>query len=220
VLARARERLEREYHARARTYLAGQAERSDAIVQQNAGKADGVAAHHRDTAAANARAYRELEQATADNGGLDVKDHIDAAWARQGKTGEGVEAASMHTTSARGAGVTRNGLTERHHVLPREHREWFQERGFPGNDIDAYCVQLDIPDHQALHGGGDFRLGREWKDEWNNMVKQKLEKADEAKQLDQGRKLNRVEVLGIIRELMDKSPILRNRPFIHYKAKE
>jgi hypothetical protein len=216
VLAQARERLEREYHARARAHLARQAELSEAIVQQNAGKADGVAAHHRDTAAANARAYRELEQAAADNGGLDVKDPIDAAWARQGKTGEGIEAESMQTTGARGAGVTQNGLTERHHVLPREHKEWFQERGFPGNDIDAYCVQLDIPDHQALHGGGNFRLGREWKEEWNKKMIQALYDEEQRR----GRKLNREEVLTIVRRLMHQSPILRGSPFIHYRAKQ
>jgi hypothetical protein len=216
VLAQARERLEREYHARARAHLARQAERSEAIVQKNAGEAGEIAAHHRDTATANARAYRELEQAAADNGGLDVKDPIDAAWARQGKTGEGIEAEAMQTTSARGAGVTRNGLTERHHVLPREHKEWFQEHGFPGNDIDTYCVTLDIADHQALHGGGNFRLGREWKEEWNNNVMQTLYDEEQRR----GRKLNREEVLAILRELMDESPILRGRPFIHYKAKQ
>jgi hypothetical protein len=125
----------------------------------------------------------------------------------------------MQATSARGAGVTKNGLTERHHVLPREHREWFQERGFPGNDIDAYCVTLDIPDHQALHGGGDFHLGRAWEKEWNKAVKNKLDEAEERVQRTHGRKLNREEVLAIIHKLMDDSPILKGRSFIHYRAK-
>jgi hypothetical protein len=220
VLAQARERLKREYHARARAYFGGQAQRSEAIVQTHADEAGEVAAHHGDTAAANARAYRELEQAAADNGGLDIDDHIDAAWVRQGRTGEGVEAESMHATSARGAGVTRNGLTERHHVLPQEHKKWFQERGFPGNDIDAYCVQIDMAEHQALHGGGNPRLGRQWRDEWNKKVKEKLDKEERRSQRRHGRKLNREEVLAIIRKLMNESPILRNRPFIHYRAKQ
>jgi hypothetical protein len=66
--AQARARLEREYHARARAYFAAQAERSEAIVQPRAGEAGQLAAHERELAAANARAYRELEQAAADNG--------------------------------------------------------------------------------------------------------------------------------------------------------
>jgi hypothetical protein len=220
VQAQARERLEHEVHARARAYFAEQAERSESIVHKHADDAGEIAAHHRDTAAKNARAYRELERAAAKNGGLDIGDPIDAAWSRQGRTGEGVDAESVNATSARGAGVTQSGLTERHHVLPREHKEWFQEHGFPGNDIDAYCVQLDIPDHQALHGGGNHHLGRAWKNEWNKKVRQKLEAEDRHSQRRRGRKLNREEVLRIIRKLMDNSPILHGRPFTHYRAKQ
>jgi hypothetical protein len=85
VRAQARERLEREYHARARAYFAEQAERSEAIVHKNAGEAGEIAAHERELATTNARAYRELERAIADSGGIDVRAHIDASSLMQGK---------------------------------------------------------------------------------------------------------------------------------------
>lgn len=96
VLARARERLEREAHARARAYFAEQAERSEALVQELSGKADELAAHERDLAAANARAYRELEQAAADSSRLENSELTRVAGAADhaGSSAAGAQAAA------------------------------------------------------------------------------------------------------------------------------
>ncbi len=66
----------------------------------------------------------------------------------------------MHETGKAGAGMAEQ---PQHHVLPQEYREWFGKRGFTGAmDIDQFCVRLETANHQALHGGGNWRLGRTW----------------------------------------------------------
>ena len=71
-----------------------------------------------------------------------------------------------------GAGVAR---PPRHHVLPQEHRAFFEERGFTGDlDIDNFTVELETAHHQAQHGGGNWQMGREWPGAWNQLVMDKL----------------------------------------------
>jgi len=71
--------------------------------------------------------------------------------------GEGPEVRGMRVTGRAGAGM---GEPPKHHVLPREHRAWFEKRGFTGDmDIDQFCVRMDRAKHEAIHGGGDWRLG-------------------------------------------------------------
>jgi hypothetical protein len=72
--------------------------------------------------------------------------------------GDGPEVRGMRVTGRAGAGMAE---PPGHHVLPNEHRAWFEQRGFTGAmDIDQFCVKLETANHQAIHGGGNWRLGR------------------------------------------------------------
>ena len=82
--------------------------------------------------------------------------------------GDGPEVRAMRVTGRAGAGMAE---PPEHHVLPQEFREWFEKRGFTGDmSIDQFCVRMEQASHQAIHGGGDWRLGRKWPGEWNQMV--------------------------------------------------
>ncbi|WP_307734675.1 DUF2380 domain-containing protein [Pyxidicoccus parkwayensis] len=86
--------------------------------------------------------------------------------------GDSPEVRAMHETGRAGAGMSENPL---HHVFPRERRAWFQQRGFTGDlDIDNFCVRLEKAHHEAIHGGGNWRLGRTWPGEWNRMIMDEL----------------------------------------------
>jgi hypothetical protein len=125
--------------------------------------------------------------------------------------GEGPEVTGVRETSRRGAGLTR---PPRHHVLPQEHRKWFEERGFVGElDIDNFTVELEEAMHQAAHGGGNWRLGRTWPGEWNQRVMQRLMDREMAA----GRLLRPDEILGHVRILMKEYRI--DRPFVRYDGK-
>jgi hypothetical protein len=87
----------------------------------------------------------------------------------------------------------------KHHVFPQEYEEFFAERGFTGQyHIDNYTVELEEAAHQAVHGGGNYRLGRTTPFEWNNRVMNALT-SEEAKL---GRKLSRPEIFDIVEKLM------------------
>lgn len=110
--------------------------------------------------------------------------------------GDAPEVRAMHETGRAGAGMAE---PPKHHVLPREHREWFEQRGFTGDlNIDQFCVRLEAAHHQAIHGGGNWRLGRTWPQEWNQMIMNALREAE----LDAGRMLTRNQVLSIVAERM------------------
>ncbi|WP_237078996.1 DUF2380 domain-containing protein [Myxococcus xanthus] len=110
--------------------------------------------------------------------------------------GDSPEVRGMRVTGRAGAGMS---SVPKHHVLPKEHREWFERRGFKGDmDIDNFCVRLEQADHEAIHGGGNWRLGRTWPGEWNRLVMHALRDA-EAKA---GRMLTRNEVLDIVADRM------------------
>lgn len=111
--------------------------------------------------------------------------------------GDSPEVRGMRVTGRAGAGMSE---APKHHVLPKEHREWFEARGFKGEmDIDQFCVRLEQAHHEAIHGGGNWKLGRTWPGEWNQMIMRVLHKA-EAKV---GRMLKRNEVLDIVAENME-----------------
>jgi len=115
--------------------------------------------------------------------------------------GEGPTTDGMKVTNATGAGVTRK---PRHHVLPREKRAFFEERGFTGDlDIDNFTVELEVADHQAQHGGGNWEMGRKWTGEWNWIVMQSLEK----REIKLGRRLTVVEVMKEVVVLMKEREI-------------
>ncbi|RKI73897.1 DUF2380 domain-containing protein [Corallococcus sp. AB049A] len=103
--------------------------------------------------------------------------------------GDSPEVRGMHETGRTGAGMSD---APKHHVLPQEHREWFEQRGFKGDmDIDQFCVRLEQAHHEAIHGGGNWKLGRMWPGEWNRMLMEVLFKAE----MKAGRRLMRNEIL-------------------------
>ncbi|MBN1209062.1 MAG: DUF2380 domain-containing protein [Myxococcaceae bacterium] len=52
--------------------------------------------------------------------------------------------------------------------------------------------------HQAIHGGGDWRLGRLWPGEWNQLIMGALRDAETAA----GRMLTRNEILKVAARYM------------------
>ncbi|WP_043403988.1 DUF2380 domain-containing protein [Archangium violaceum] len=110
--------------------------------------------------------------------------------------GEGPEVRGMRVTDRAGAGMAE---PPGHHVMPQEFREWFNKRGFTGEmDIDRFCVRLEQAHHQAIHGGGNWKLGRTWPGEWNRMIMETLLEAE----ADAGRMLTRNEILKNVAERM------------------
>jgi hypothetical protein len=124
--------------------------------------------------------------------------------------GDGPEVGAMHETGKAGAGMAE---PPRHHVMPKEFREWFERRGFTGEmDIDEFCVELEQAHHEAIHGGGDWKLGRTWAGEWNRMIMDALGHAE----TKAGRMLTRNEVLEIVAERMQEYRIRMN--FIRWRG--
>ncbi|WP_309896783.1 hypothetical protein [Archangium sp.] len=110
--------------------------------------------------------------------------------------GDGPEVRGMHVTGKAGAGMAE---PPEHHVMPKEFREWFEKRGFTGEmDIDQFCVKLEQAHHQAIHGGGDWKLGRTWPGEWNRMIMEALYKAETRA----GRMLTRNAIVNIVAKRM------------------
>ncbi|HYO58742.1 DUF2380 domain-containing protein [Archangium sp.] len=106
--------------------------------------------------------------------------------------GDGPEARGMRVTGRAGAGMAE---PPEHHVLPREFREWFEKRGFTGDmSIDQFCVKMEQASHEAIHGGGDWRQGRKWPGEWNQMIMKALRDAE----TEAGRMLTRSEILETV----------------------
>ncbi|OJH37103.1 DUF2380 domain-containing protein [Cystobacter ferrugineus] len=118
--------------------------------------------------------------------------------------GDGPEVRGMRVTGRAGAGMNE---PPRHHVLPKEFRAWFEKRGFTGEmDIDRFCVEMEQAHHQAIHGGGSWRLGRTWPDEWNQMIMSVLSQA-EAKA---GRMLTPNAILKLVAREMRRYKIPMN----------
>jgi hypothetical protein len=110
--------------------------------------------------------------------------------------GDGPEVRGMRVTDRAGAGMAES---PQHHVLPREQREWFEKRGFTGEmSIDQFCVKMERASHEAIHGGGDWRLGRTWAGEWNRMIMEALHEAE----AEAGRMLTRNEILKLVAKRM------------------
>ncbi|HSP77701.1 MAG TPA: DUF2380 domain-containing protein, partial [Myxococcaceae bacterium] len=94
-----------------------------------------------------------------------------------------------------------------HHVLPKEFREWFEKRGFTGEmSIDQFCVRMERASHEAIHGGGNWKLGRKWPGEWNRMIMEALRDAE----AEAGRMLTRNEVLKLVAGYMKEYKIPMN----------
>jgi len=115
--------------------------------------------------------------------------------------GDGPEVRAMRPTGKAGAGMSE---APRHHVLPQEHRAWFEQRGFKGDmSIDRFCVRMERADHQAIHGGGNWRMGRTWPNEWSQAVMRTLRDAETSA----GRMLTRNEILQRVALLMRRYEI-------------
>ncbi|MCY1075413.1 DUF2380 domain-containing protein [Archangium lansingense] len=125
--------------------------------------------------------------------------------------GDGPEVRAMRVTGRAGAGMAE---PPEHHVLPQEFREWFEKRGFTGEmSIDQFCVRMEQARHEAIHGGGDWRLGRTWAGEWNRLIMSELRDAEMAA----GRMLTRNEILNIVAEFMKDYGIPMN--FIRWRGR-
>ncbi|WP_233611985.1 DUF2380 domain-containing protein [Corallococcus sp. AB045] len=115
--------------------------------------------------------------------------------------GDSPEVRAMHETGRAGAGMSD---APKHHVLPQEHREWFERRGFKGDmDINQFCVRMERAHHEAIHGGGNWKQGRKWPGEWNRMIMEALSEAE----VEVGRMLTRNEVLNIVASRMQRYDI-------------
>ncbi|ATB41641.1 hypothetical protein CYFUS_007109 [Cystobacter fuscus] len=125
--------------------------------------------------------------------------------------GDGPEVRGMRVTGRAGAGMNE---PPRHHVLPKEFREWFEKRGLTGEmDIDQFCVEMEQAHHQAIHGGGNWKMGRAWPGEWNRMIMRALRDAE----VETGRMLTRNEVLDIVAENMKEYRLSMN--FIRWRGR-
>jgi len=117
-----------------------------------------------------------------------------------------------------GTGVldaSRLGITraQRHHVLPQEEIEFFQQRGFHGREIDAFCVELAPLDHEMAHGGNQALARKHWPErEWNTAIMRALRR-EEAKL---NRKLTRDQIMTLVKKQMVDFEI--DLPFVHYEA--
>nr|WP_082207099.1 DUF2380 domain-containing protein [Corallococcus macrosporus] len=118
--------------------------------------------------------------------------------------GDSPEVRGMRVTGRAGAGMS---SAPKHHVLPKEHREWFERRGFKGDmDIDQFCVRLEQAHHEAIHGGGNWKLGRTWPGEWNRMIMEALREAESLA----AQRLTRRQVLNIVAENMKEYRVPMN----------
>ncbi|WP_335929709.1 DUF2380 domain-containing protein [Myxococcus xanthus] len=118
--------------------------------------------------------------------------------------GDSPEVRGMRVTGRAGAGMS---SAPKHHVLPKEHREWFEQRGFKGDmDIDQFCVRLEQAHHEAIHGGGNWKLGRMWPDEWSRRIMRALQDAE----VSAGRPLTRNAILKIVGKNMKAYDIPMN----------
>jgi hypothetical protein len=150
--------------------------------------------------------------------------------------GEGPEVAAMKEVGKAGAGMA---APDKHHVLPREFRKWFDAHGFGKGkkadkalaawirkqkwfkgkwdgtlDIDNFTVKLEQSEHQALHGGGDWKLARkEWEDEWNKTLMKRLQRRERDLEAA-GTELGVKEILNIMKRLMRDRKI--SGPFFPY----
>lgn len=126
--------------------------------------------------------------------------------------GEGPEVDFVYHTSRYRLGMN---AKPKHHVFPQEYRPWFEEHGFlKGSelDIDNFTVHLDDALHQAIHGGGNWRLGRTSPDEYNIRVMTALLDAED---LLNGRLLTTTEIQEIVFDQMRYFDIPKD--FVRYK---
>jgi predicted lipoprotein DUF2380/putative toxin of predicted polymorphic toxin system len=102
----------------------------------------------------------------------------------------------LRVTDARGAGAAAKPY---HHIFPQEMRDRFAELGL---DIDDFTVQLEQAHHEAIHGGGNWKLARAWPDEWNSAIWNRIQREEARVQRESGKRLTKEQVLSIGRRMM------------------
>ena len=112
--------------------------------------------------------------------------------------GEGPEARAVRLRSDFEVGATRGSVIEEHHVFPREMEQLFAKRGI---DVHDFVIDLEVPIHKAIHGGGDWRLARKtWEGEWNAQMLRELKQTTRAA----GRRLTPDEIVSVGENLMSR----------------
>lgn len=112
------------------------------------------------------------------------------------------------------------GRPPRHHLLPQEEIEFFQQRGFPGRDIDNFTIELNPLDHEMVHGGNQTLARKHWSSrEWNTALMRRLRREEAALQRQFGKnaKLTRDAILKIMDDLRPRFRI-DHLPFLHYHS--
>jgi hypothetical protein len=113
-------------------------------------------------------------------------------------------------------GITRN---PRHHLLPQEELEFFQRNGFPGRDIDQYCVEVTRTEHEILHGGNQALARKYWQErEWSTALMKGLRAREvAAKELGgPDARLSRQDVLEAVEILRERFDI-QDREIVPYR---
>jgi hypothetical protein len=67
------------------------------------------------------------------------------------------------------------------------------------SQVEDPGVKLEQAHHEAIHGGGDWKLGRTWPGEWNRMIMKTLYEAE----AEAGRMLTRNAILNIVAKAME-----------------
>ena len=103
---------------------------------------------------------------------------------------------SQHGTStlhANRLGITR---TPRHHLLPQEHIEFFEKRGFKNREIDDFCIEVTEAEHYILHSRHR---------DWSKVLMRRLQDREQILSAINGQstELNRSEVLQIMHDTME-----------------
>lgn len=102
----------------------------------------------------------------------------------------------------------------RHHLFPQKEIEFFQERGFPGREIDNFCVEFQDPlAHDIVHGGKQALATKHWPEhEWSTALMREL-RSQERKR---GRKLTRPEILETMETVRARLRI-QHLPILHFR---
>lgn len=112
------------------------------------------------------------------------------------------EVLGAHGTSVMHANRLGIHRPPRHHLLPQEHIEFFQARGFPGRDIDAFCIEMTNLEHSMIHA-----RHRNWTEELISTLTL-LERA-------MPRPLSRAQILDVMKRQM-RAYGFANREIISY----
>ena len=116
-------------------------------------------------------------------------------------------------------GITRK---PRHHLLPQKELRFFQENGFPGRDIDGYCIEVTTLEHEILHGGNQGLAEKHWQEgEWSTALMKELRRREANLHSKQGpeARLSRATVLKTMERLREEFRI-HNRRIVPYRGSD